>query len=40
LVNDPHAKDFAVFGDARCLVPEEGIVTSREIYFSTYQSLA
>lgn len=40
LVDDPHAKDFAVFGDARCLVPEEGIVTSREIYFSTYQSLA
>lgn len=40
LINDPHSKDFAVFGDARCLVPEEGIVTSREIYFSTYQSLA
>ena len=40
LVNDPHSKDFAIFGDARCLVPEEGIVTSREIYFSTYQSLA
>jgi len=40
LVTDPHAKDFAVFGDARCLVPEEGLPTSREIYFSTYQSLA
>ena len=40
LVNDPHSKDFAIFGDARCLVPDEGIVTSREIYFSTYQSLA
>lgn len=40
LVDDPHSKDFAVFGDARCLVPEEGILTSREIYFSTYQSLA
>jgi type I restriction enzyme R subunit len=23
LVTDPHAKDFAIFGDARCLVPEE-----------------
>lgn len=40
LVNDPHAKDFTVFGDARCLVPEEGLPSSREIYFSTYQSLA
>ncbi len=40
LVSDPHAKDFAVFADARCLVPEDGPVTSREIYFSTYQSLA
>jgi type I restriction enzyme R subunit len=40
LVSDPHAKDFAVFGDARCLVPEEGLPSSREIYFSTYQSLA
>lgn len=40
LVTDPHAKDFAVFGDARCLVPDEGLPGSREIYFSTYQSLA
>lgn len=40
LVSDPHAKDFSVFGDARCLVPEEGLPSSREIYFSTYQSLA
>ncbi|OFY84108.1 MAG: DEAD/DEAH box helicase [Bacteroidetes bacterium RIFCSPLOWO2_12_FULL_35_15] len=40
LVTDPHAKDFAVFGDARCLVPDEGLPSSREIYFSTYQSLA
>jgi type I restriction enzyme R subunit len=40
LVTDPHAKDFSVFGDARCLVPDEGIPSSREIYFSTYQSLA
>ena len=40
LITDPHAKDFAVFGDARCLVPDEGLPSSREIYFSTYQSLA
>ncbi len=40
LVTDPHAKDFAAFGDARCLVPEEGLPSSREVYFSTYQSLA
>lgn len=40
LVSDPHAKDFALFGDARCLVSDEGLTSSREIYFSTYQSLA
>lgn len=40
LVTDPHSKDFASFGDARCLVPEEGLPSSREVYFSTYQSLA
>ena len=40
LIEDPHSKDFAVFGDARCLIPEDGPVTSREIYFSTYQTLA
>ncbi|HEY5592505.1 MAG TPA: DEAD/DEAH box helicase family protein [Paludibacter sp.] len=40
LVTDPHAKDFSVFGDARCLIPDEGLPSSREIYFSTYQSLA
>jgi type I restriction enzyme R subunit len=40
LVTDPHAKDFIVFGDARCLVPDEGLPSSREVYFSTYQSLA
>lgn len=40
LVSDPHAKDFSLFGDARCLVPEEGLTSSREVYFSTYQSLA
>lgn len=40
LVEDPHSKDFAVFGDARSLISENGVSTSREVYFSTYQSLA
>ncbi len=40
LITDPHSKDFAAFEDARCLIPVDGAVTSREIYFSTYQSLA
>lgn len=40
LVDDPHSKDFSVFGDARCLIPEEGLLKGREVYFSTYQSLA
>ena len=40
LVDDPHAKDFSAFGDARCLIPEEGLLKGREVYFSTYQSLA
>jgi type I site-specific restriction endonuclease len=40
LVTDPHAKDFALFGDERCLVPDKGLPSSREIYFLTYQSLA
>lgn len=40
LVDDPYAKDFAVFGDARASVFDDGATTSREVYFSTYQSLA
>jgi type I restriction enzyme R subunit len=40
LVDDPYSKDFAVFGDARASVFDDGATTSREIYFSTYQSLA
>jgi len=40
LIEDPHSKDFSVFGDARCLIPKDGPLTSREVYFSTYQSLA
>jgi type I restriction enzyme R subunit len=40
LVEDPYSKDFDVFGNARCLISESGASLSREIYFSTYQSLA
>ncbi len=40
LVDDPYSKDFAVFGDARASIFDDGATTSREIYFSTYQSLA
>ena len=40
LIDDPHTKDFAVFGEARCLVPVDGALAGREIYFSTYHSLA
>lgn len=40
LVDDPYAKDFAIFGDARASIFDDGATTSREIYFSTYQSLA
>jgi type I restriction enzyme R subunit len=40
LVDDPKAKDFAPFGDALHKI-ENGVATkSREIYFSTYQSIA
>ena len=40
LVDEPHNKDFAVFGEARCIMPDNGFPTSREMYFSTYQALA
>ncbi len=40
LVNDPKDKTFAPFGDARHRVENGIAVFSREIYFSTYQSLA
>ncbi|MEZ4942587.1 MAG: DEAD/DEAH box helicase family protein [Saprospiraceae bacterium] len=40
LVDDPHAKDFAVFGEARAQITGDGAIQSREIYFSTYQALA
>ena len=40
LVDDPKDKDFAPFGDARWKI-ENGVANkSREIYFSTYQSIA
>src|ERR1035437_1650678 len=40
LVNDPKDKTFSVFGDARHKI-EGGVVThGRELYFSTYQSIA
>ncbi len=40
LVSDPHSKEFSVFGEAHCFVPDDGWLNSREIFFSTYQSLA
>lgn len=40
LVNDPKDKTFAPFGDARHRIENGIAVFSREIYFSTYQSLA
>lgn len=39
LVSDPYNKEFAVFGSSRCLIQDDGAITSREIYFATYQTL-
>ncbi|GAI79908.1 unnamed protein product, partial [marine sediment metagenome] len=39
LVDDPRIKDFAILGDARHRIRGEAI-KSREMYFSTYQSIA
>jgi type I restriction enzyme R subunit len=39
LVDDPMAKDFAPFGDARHKIAREAI-KSREMYFAIYQSIA
>lgn len=39
LVDDPMAKDFAPFGDARYKIAGEAI-KSREMYFAIYQSIA
>jgi len=40
LIDDPMSKDFAIFGDARCLLNTDNFTTGREIYFATYQSIA
>jgi type I restriction enzyme R subunit len=40
LVDDPKDKTFAIFGDARHKIENGQAVKSREIYFSTYQSIA
>ncbi|MDR2573637.1 MAG: DEAD/DEAH box helicase family protein, partial [Desulfovibrio sp.] len=40
LVDDPKDKTFAVFGDARHKIEGGNITYSRELYFSTYQSIA
>ncbi|MYM63316.1 EcoAI/FtnUII family type I restriction enzme subunit R [Pseudomaricurvus sp. HS19] len=40
LVDDPKDKTFAPFGDARYKIEGGKITKSREIYFSTYQSIA
>lgn len=40
LVDDPMAKDFAPFGDARWKIAGGRAVQSREMYFAIYQSIA
>lgn len=40
LVDDPMAKDFAPFGDARWKIANGDALRSREMYFATYQSIA
>lgn len=40
LVDDPHAKMFAPFGDARAKIENGEAVKSREMYFAIYQALA
>jgi type I restriction enzyme R subunit len=40
LVDDPKDKTFAPFGDARQKIENGQAVKSREMYFSTYQSIA
>lgn len=40
LVDDPKDKTFAPFGDARLKIENGNALQSREIYFSTYQSIA
>jgi type I restriction enzyme, R subunit len=40
LIDDPMAKDFAPFGDARFKITEGQITKSRDIYFALYQAIA
>lgn len=40
LVDDPKDKMFAPFGEARCKIENGEAVKSRDLYFSTYQSIA
>ena len=40
LVDDPMAKDFSPFGDARHKIAGGVAVKSREMYFAIYQSIA
>lgn len=40
LVDEPMAKDFRLFGDARHRIAHGDPVKSRDMYFSTYQTLA
>jgi type I restriction enzyme R subunit len=40
LVDDPMAKDFAPFGDARFKIASGQVVQGREMYFAIYQALA
>jgi type I restriction enzyme R subunit len=40
LVDDPMAKDFAPFGDARWKIANGEAIMSREMYFAIYQSIA
>ena len=39
LIDDPKAKDFAPFGDARHKI-QQRVIKSREIYFAIYQAIA
>lgn len=40
LVDDPMAKDFSVFGDARFKIENGQISKGRDIYFAIYQAIA
>ena len=40
LVDEPMAKDFAPFGDARFKIESGSVVHGRDMYFALYQSLA